>query len=129
MLDALIGELPTYVVTNATITSGDELVDRVTVYEVPPQTPPIPEPSKANGAFEGELVEVLEVVDEDDAEDVADVVADEVVLDVAVVVVCVVPATTASTIMAPKLALFVQPTVADESVEETTSYSAPSTWG
>lgn len=127
-----------YVVTNAITTSGDELVDSVTVYDPPFLTPPVAEPSNANAAdevvmvvVEGELVEVVVEEIEDEVVEVAvdEVeVDDDVVFDV-VVVDCAVFATTASNIMAPKLALFVQPTAAEESGEETTSYSAPRTWG
>jgi len=125
-------------VTKAITTSGDELVDSVTVYEPPFEAPPVADPSNANAVDEvvvvavvGEVVEVMVVVVGDE---VAVVVVDEdvavdVVFDVVVVDACVVLATTASAIMAPKLALFVQPTVAEESAEEITSYSAPSTWG
>jgi hypothetical protein len=110
------------------------------VKEPPFQAPPVAEPSRANGAdevviveVEEELVDELEVVEEEVLEAVVDdEVDDDVEPDVAVDVVVVggaVLASTASTIMAPKLALFVQPTVAEVSKEETTSYSAPKTWG
>ena len=47
-MDALIDEVPAYVVTNTTTRSDDELVDSVTVYELWFEAPPVAEPSNTN---------------------------------------------------------------------------------
>jgi hypothetical protein len=66
-----------------------------------------------------------EVVEDDDAEEDDDVD----VVDVVVVVDDVEPAIIASAIPAPALPLFIHAIVAEDNVDETTSYSAPITWG
>ena len=47
------------------MTSGDELVERVTMYEMLFEAPPVAEPSKANAAEVEAVVVVVETVEVD----------------------------------------------------------------